>query len=59
MASPHRPLDVRHGYQVVLATDAMTDRDRSAHDNSVEGIFPKLGETTTTEEVLQLVDRTP
>ncbi len=36
-----------HGYQVVLATDAMTDRDPAAHDNSVERIFPRLGETAT------------
>jgi nicotinamidase-related amidase len=41
-----------HGYHVVLATDAMTDRDPDAHHNSVTRIFPKLGETATTTEVL-------
>jgi nicotinamidase-related amidase len=41
-----------HGYNVVLATDAMTDRDPAAHENSVERIFPKLGETATTDEIL-------
>jgi nicotinamidase-related amidase len=47
-----------HGYHVVLATDAMTDRDPAAHDNSVERIFPKLGETATAAEILDLLNRT-
>jgi nicotinamidase-related amidase len=47
-----------HGYHVVLATDAMTDRDPDAHDNSIQRIFPKLGETATTVEILDLLDRT-
>jgi nicotinamidase-related amidase len=46
-----------HGYHVVLATDAMTDTDPDAHANSVERIFPKLGETTTTVEILDLLAR--
>jgi nicotinamidase-related amidase len=41
-----------HGYHVVLPTDAMTDRDPDAHRHSVEKIFPRLGETTTTGEIL-------
>jgi nicotinamidase-related amidase len=41
-----------HGYHVVLATDAMTDTDPGAHNNSVEKIFPKLGETASTNEIL-------
>jgi nicotinamidase-related amidase len=47
-----------HGYNVVLATDAMTDRDPAAHDNSVKRIFPKLGETATAAEILEVLDRT-
>jgi nicotinamidase-related amidase len=47
-----------HGYNVLLATDAMTDRDPAAHDNSVQRIFPKLGETATTVEILDLLERT-
>ena len=39
-----------HGYHVVLATDAMTDRDPAAHANSVDRVFPRLGETATTIE---------
>ena len=42
-----------HGYNVVLATDAMTDTSAEAHANSVERIFPRLGETATTAEILE------
>jgi len=45
-----------HGYHVVLATDAMTDPDAEAHRNSIERIFPKTGETTTTAEVIEKVE---
>lgn len=41
------------GYNVVLLVDAMTDRNADAHRNSVERIFPRLGETETTENVLK------
>lgn len=41
-----------HGYHVTLATDAMTDTDAEAHENSVGKIFPRLGETATTDEVI-------
>jgi nicotinamidase-related amidase len=43
------------GYNVVLVTDAITDRDADAHRHSVEKIFPRLGETDTTAKVLQLL----
>jgi nicotinamidase-related amidase/MFS family permease len=48
-----------HGYHVVLATDAMTDVDPDAHANSIERIFPKLGETATTAEILDMLAKTP
>lgn len=41
-----------HGYNVVSVIDAMTDRDAEAHHHSVERIFPRIGETATTDEVL-------
>ena len=44
-----------HGYNVVLVVDAMTDRDADAHRHSVEKIFPRLGETATTDDVLKLL----
>jgi nicotinamidase-related amidase len=47
-----------HGYHVVLVTDAMTDRDGDAHENSIRRIFPKLGETATTDDVLAMLDKT-
>jgi nicotinamidase-related amidase len=47
-----------HGYHVVLATDAMTDTDPDAHTNSVQRIFPKLGETATTTEILDKLETT-
>ncbi|MGW2930483.1 hydrolase [Streptomyces sp. NPDC055722] len=47
-----------HGYHVTLATDAMADRDAESHQGSVERIFPRLGETGTTAEVLELLAKT-
>ncbi|MGW6399643.1 hydrolase [Streptomyces sp. NPDC055134] len=47
-----------HGYHVTLATDAMTDLDVEAHRNSIERIFPRLGETGTTEEIAELLAKT-
>jgi isochorismate hydrolase len=38
---------------VTFVTDAMTDRDADAHRNSLEKIFPRMGETDTTENVLK------
>jgi nicotinamidase-related amidase len=45
------------GYNVVLALDAMTDRDADAQRNSVEKIFPRLGETARTDDVLKLLEQ--
>jgi nicotinamidase-related amidase len=47
-----------HGYNVTLATDGMTDLDAEAHYNTLERIFPKLGETGTTAEILTLLEQT-
>jgi nicotinamidase-related amidase len=44
-----------YGYNVALVVDAMTDRDAGAHHHSVEKIFPRLGETDTTDNVLKLL----
>ncbi|MGC4935934.1 isochorismatase family protein [Gordonia sp. DT30] len=41
-----------HGFHVTLAIDAMTDTRLEAHENSVTRIFPALGETGTTADVL-------
>jgi nicotinamidase-related amidase len=44
-----------HGYHVVLVEDAMTDLDNDAHIHSVTKIFPRLGEVTSTAELLNAV----
>jgi len=35
------------GYHVVLAIDAMLDRDPICHEHRIARIFPRLGETTS------------
>ena len=45
------------GYNITLATDAMSDRVESAHHNSTEIIFPRLGETGATKEIVELMNR--
>jgi nicotinamidase-related amidase len=47
-----------HGYHVTVATDAVTDSDPEAHRGSVERIFPRLGETGTTAEIVELLAKT-
>jgi nicotinamidase-related amidase len=42
-----------HGYHVVLVVDAMTDRSVEVHNFCVEKMFPRFGETDTTDNVLQ------
>lgn len=42
-----------YGYNVALVTDAMADRDPEMHRHSIEKVFPRLGERTTVEELLQ------
>ncbi len=44
------------GFHVTLAIDAMTDLNADAHDNSIRRIFPRLGETGTTGEIIGLLD---
>ncbi len=48
-----------YGYNVVAVVDAMTDRDADAHRHSVEKIFPRLGETAATDDVLKLFEDAP
>ena len=44
-----------HGFNVTLAVDAMTDGRPEAHDYSIENVFPKLGETGTAQEMVDLL----
>jgi nicotinamidase-related amidase len=43
------------GFNVTLAIDAMTDMNADTHTNSVTRIFPRLGETGTTQEIIDLL----
>ena len=42
-----------HGYNVVFVVDAITDRDAETHQFFVEKVFPRVGETATTDDVLE------
>jgi nicotinamidase-related amidase len=44
------------GFNVTLAVDAMTDMSADAHQNSVANIFPRLGETGSTQDIIQMLD---
>ena len=44
------------GFNVTLVADAVTDLDLEAHTHSLSRIFPRLGETGTTAEILALLD---
>ncbi len=43
------------GYHVTLVTDAMTDLNPESHEHSCTRIFPRLGETGTTQDVLSML----
>ncbi|PNG24215.1 isochorismatase family protein [Methylocella silvestris] len=43
------------GFNVTLATDAMTDMRPEAHHYSVRNVFPRLGETGTSQEIIDLL----
>lgn len=44
------------GFNVTLALDAMTDSNADAHAHSVARIFPRLGETGGTREIIGKLD---
>ncbi len=44
------------GFNVTLAIDAMTDLRPEAHRYSIANVFPRLGETGTTAEIIELLD---
>lgn len=44
------------GFNVTLAIDAMTDLNADAHANSLARIFPRLGETGSTQDILSLLE---
>jgi nicotinamidase-related amidase len=46
------------GFHVTLAVDAMTDANPEAHEYSITHVFPKLGETGTAQDVIDLLATT-
>jgi nicotinamidase-related amidase len=44
------------GYNVTLASDAMTDMNADAHTNCITRIFPRMAETGTAREIIALLD---
>jgi nicotinamidase-related amidase len=47
------------GFHVTRAIDAMTDASMDSHIHSLTKIFLRLGESGTTQEVLNLLNSTP
>jgi nicotinamidase-related amidase len=47
------------GFNVSLALDAMTDVREEAHEYSIRNVFPRVGETGSTDEVISLLERFP
>ena len=45
------------GFNVTLAVDAMTDMNADAHTNSIGRIFPRLGETGTSADIIALLEQ--
>jgi nicotinamidase-related amidase len=43
------------GFNVTLAIDAMTDMRAEANDYSIRNVFPRLGETGTAQEIIDLL----
>ncbi|HQT68029.1 MAG: hydrolase [Rhodospirillales bacterium 20-60-12] len=43
------------GFNVTLAIDAMTDMRSEAHEYSINSVFPRLGETGTSQEIIDLL----
>jgi len=51
----------RHGrelsYQIAIASDAVTDTVKAAHENSLQRIFPRLGQIDTTAAIIAALGR--
>jgi isochorismate hydrolase len=41
-----------------VALDAMTDTREEAHQYSIRNVFPRLGETASTHEIISLLEGT-
>jgi nicotinamidase-related amidase len=43
------------GYNVSFASDAMSDRNMEAHKHSLQYIFPRIGETGSTNDIIKVM----
>jgi nicotinamidase-related amidase len=46
------------GFNVTLAIDAMSDGRQEAHAYSIANVFPRLGESGSTQAIIDLLERT-
>jgi len=44
------------GYNISFAVDAMTDRQKEAHERSIQFIFPRMGETGSTADIAAMLE---
>jgi len=45
------------GFNVTFATDAITEKATASHVDSLENVFPRLGERGASSEIIALLDR--
>jgi len=45
------------GYNLTFAADAMSDMQATAHENSLNVIFPRIGEVGKTDEIIELLGK--
>jgi nicotinamidase-related amidase len=45
------------GFNVTLAIDAMTDVREEAHEYCIKKVFPRVGETGSTQEIISLLEK--
>jgi nicotinamidase-related amidase len=45
------------GFNVTLALDAMTDSREEGHEYSIQNVFPRIGETGATHEIIALLEK--
>jgi nicotinamidase-related amidase len=45
------------GFNVTLALDAMTDVREEAHEYCIRNVFPRVGETGSTQEIISLLEK--
>ena len=43
------------GYNISFAMDAITDRTQEAHERSLQFIYPRLGETGNTNDIIEIM----